>query len=127
MADEIAVELSYPRLPENPTRVRIELIDVRAADDLLIEYDFERDGWVIRQEPVVERGCFLEPAGEPQEVAFVEAWGLESSDDNSEEHSEANDVQLVDDTAHKAYGEIDTAEDWEDALRACVRILARRR
>jgi hypothetical protein len=38
----------------------------------------------------------------------------------------AEDIQLVDDAAHKAYGGIDTVEDWEQALEACRRILTRK-
>lgn len=56
--------LWYPRSEGNEELVRVSLYDVRAADDLLIGYDFERDGWVISRDDSPER-----------EVAFIESWG----------------------------------------------------
>lgn len=55
--------LWYPRVDDNASSVAVSLYDVRAADDLRISYDFERDGWSIArgEKPDVE-------------VAFVPAW-----------------------------------------------------
>lgn len=67
--------LWYPRSNERK-HVTIELIDVRAADDLRIEYDFDRDGYVIKQQRWA--GCTKPFESldyeEWVEVAFIEAW-----------------------------------------------------
>lgn len=55
--------LWYPRNPGEDQRIRVSLYDVRAADDLLISYDFERDGWSIARDDEPER-----------EVSFIRAW-----------------------------------------------------
>lgn len=75
--DVVAVDLWYPRQEERPKAIEVGLVDVRAADDIRIEYDFSRDGWVIKQ---ATRFCW--PAGgecDPnwKEVAFVQAWALD--------------------------------------------------
>lgn len=75
--ERIVVDLFYPR--NNPIKaVQIELSDIRAADDILIEYDFDRDGWVIKQAQVFEWEAD-DDVCDPQwkEVAFIEAWGSE--------------------------------------------------
>lgn len=56
--------------------IEVELIDVRAADNIRISYDFDRDGYVIKQ---AARAPF-DKDGEDQdedwaEVAFIKAWG----------------------------------------------------
>ena len=69
------VYLEYPRVEENEDTIRVELIDVRAADGIIIQYDFERDGWVISQKKLIEHdGCWSEPTGELVEMAFIQAW-----------------------------------------------------
>lgn len=75
----IMVDLEYPRIEENPDRIQINLIDIRAADSIRIGYDFERDGWIIEQ-----ASKFSWPIGDKtgpdwQEVAFVKAWGREKN------------------------------------------------
>jgi len=64
--------LWYPRNPGEDRVIRVSLYDVRAADDLLIGYDFERDGWTIARDDEPDR-----------EVAFIRAWADlgETSDD----------------------------------------------
>ncbi len=53
---------------------------VRAADDLVISFDFERNGWVIKMEPSVldEHGELeatpIDEQEPPEEVAFVPAF-----------------------------------------------------
>jgi hypothetical protein len=37
-----------PRTENEPTEIRVGLVDVRAADDIVIDYDFERNGYRIR-------------------------------------------------------------------------------
>jgi hypothetical protein len=76
--DALHVDIWYPRT-DNPIKaIEVGLMDVRAADDIRIEYDFVRDGWVIKQAQVFEWGADKEIC-DPQwkEVAFVEAWASE--------------------------------------------------
>ena len=76
------VELFYPRVDGNARAVEVGLTDVRAADSLRIEYDFERDGWSIKQ-----ASKFGWDAGDTvcdpdwQEVAFVQAWARQKDTD----------------------------------------------
>lgn len=55
--------LWYPRNQGEDRQIRVSLYDVRAADDLVIGYDFDRDGWTIARDSNPDR-----------EVAFVRAW-----------------------------------------------------
>lgn len=71
----LSVGLAYPRCEENPNEVFIELVDVRAADGILIRYDFQRDGWVILQASRFEWEEDEEIDEDWQEVAFIQAWG----------------------------------------------------
>lgn len=71
------VGLEYPR-NSDIKYIRVGLMDVRAADDILIEYDFERDGWVIKQAQVFQWDVNDERCDpEWKEVAFVQAWASE--------------------------------------------------
>jgi hypothetical protein len=66
----VEVTLCYPRQDDSQIqKVRVCLSDVRAADFITIEYDFERDGWVIKKDATNESG---ESADGEKEVAFVE-------------------------------------------------------
>lgn len=70
---EFVVSLWYPQRDGAETAtVTVDLMDVRAARDIKIRYDFDRDGYVISAQ-----------SGEPNEmtsetpyteVAFVAAW-----------------------------------------------------
>ena len=78
----IYVSIEYPRVEDSKAkRVNVGLMDVRAADDILIEYDFERDGYVIKQ-----ASKFVWPGDDGvcdpdwQEVAFVQAWAREDKE-----------------------------------------------
>ena len=77
MITEHCVDLWYPRLTERtedqPTVIRVGLVDVRAADDILIDFDFDRNGYRIRME--TGRDPNGEETRETQlvEVAFVPA------------------------------------------------------
>lgn len=74
----VSVELWYPRVDDSKVNeVQVGLCDVRAADDIRISYDFERDGWVVKQQLFWE-GPNDEPVDDVDhwyEVAFVQAWG----------------------------------------------------
>ena len=69
-------EIWYPGLPGAPqTYLTVGLMHVRAADDIRVSYDLQRDGWVIEQAQVFEWAAddsVCDP--EWKEVAFVEAW-----------------------------------------------------
>lgn len=78
--------LWYPRNDgerdqEQPQEIEIELVDVRAADSILVSYDFDRDGYVIKQ---ASRFCWnsedLVCDADWQEVAFIKAWQREDLD-----------------------------------------------
>ncbi len=77
------VDLWYPRVddpdrtPDHPVAVVVGLCDVRAADSIRIEYDFDRDGYVIKQATVFE-WVNSDGACDPgwKEVAFIRAWQL---------------------------------------------------
>ena len=64
------VEFFYPRTPNHVKTIEIGLEDVRAADNIRVSYDFERDGWKIEQ---ASRDMVDDE--DWQEVAFVHAWG----------------------------------------------------
>ena len=49
-----SVQLWYPRNEGSADTIEIELSDVRAADSLQVSYDFDRDGWVIKQASIFE-------------------------------------------------------------------------
>jgi len=77
--DELHIDLWYPALSGNRVRAFvIGLMDVRAADNIRVSYDFERDGWKIEQ-----ASTFAWDMGDEvcdpdwQEVAFVQAWARE--------------------------------------------------
>ena len=74
---EARAELWYPRSegPDNVDRVRVSLYDVRAANDLVIQYDFDRDGYSIQQPTIHEWPIDSDSHDEGLvEVAFVAAW-----------------------------------------------------
>lgn len=69
------VHLWYPGVNNNPQALQIALIHVRAADDIQVSYDFERDGWVIKQASVFSWDEDDASCDEDwQEVAFIQAW-----------------------------------------------------
>jgi len=77
-ADALYAHLWYPRSDETATYFQLGLMDVRAADDIRISYDFERDGWIIEQASTFEWELGDEVCDPDwQEVAFVKAWGRE--------------------------------------------------
>ena len=82
------VDWMYPDIyaGENPRSVlRIGLYHVRAADDIEIEYDGERDGYVIYRTVTTGHveysvGCY-EPIEKRKELAFIPAWDEEEAED----------------------------------------------
>lgn len=72
--DIIGIDLFYPGTADQCHTVQIGLCAVRAADDIRVTYDFERDGWAILQEVGIEHDGYREATGEWAEVAFVGAW-----------------------------------------------------
>jgi len=78
--DTLMVDLWYPRVEGELTKISIGLVDVRAADDIQVSYDFERDGWVIKQASVFEWEADDAVCDQDwREVAFVKAWGREKT------------------------------------------------
>ena len=82
MSRQIRAELWYPRTdaPEAVDTVRISLMDVRAANDLVIRYDFDRDGYSIQQPTIHEWHDGHDHDDHDEglvEVAFVPAWASE--------------------------------------------------
>ena len=72
--DTLTVELMYPRSNE-VNKVLIGLCDVRASDGILVEYDFDRDGWSIKQASTFSWDAndgVCDP--DYQEVAFIQSW-----------------------------------------------------
>lgn len=77
--DELYVTLLYPRTYQIK-KVVVDLLDVRAADSITIQYDFDRDGWSITREIHIEHESWTEETGEIVEVAFIPAWTLKESE-----------------------------------------------
>jgi hypothetical protein len=72
------VDLVYPR-DDDVKGVLIGLCDIRAADPIVVEYDFDRDGWVILQNFNYDKDITVDSPPEDcrddwREVAFVKAW-----------------------------------------------------
>lgn len=88
------IDFWYPRNEGNQKRIVVSLLDVRAANDISITYDFERDGWVISSDMVdtdkeytdEEWAALPDVEGHPgtkdlipkelYEVAFIPSWPL---------------------------------------------------
>ena len=73
MNDITHIALAYPR-DSNIKRIQIGLLDVRAADDIQIEYDYDRDGWIIKQDEYESRDGIIYAVLDWKEVAFIPAW-----------------------------------------------------
>jgi len=71
--DHVSVDLWYPG-HSSINAIHVGLMHVRAADDIRIEYDFHRNGWVIKQ---ASRFMWMPGSDRDagwKEVAFVQAW-----------------------------------------------------
>ena len=79
--DTSTIDLWYPRIAP-VQHIEVGLMDVRAADNIRITYDFERDGYSIQQ---ARRFAWSgdDPVCDPdwQEVAFVQAWARAETDE----------------------------------------------
>ena len=76
------VELMYPEVGSNFKKIEVGLCDVRAADSIQIEYDFDRDGYSIKQASKFswdadDKIC----DADWQEVAFIKAWGRKNEEE----------------------------------------------
>mgnify|MGYP003421207567 CR=1 FL=1 len=78
-AETLIAELWYPRT--RPMKfVEVGLCDIRAADNIRVSYDFERDGWKIEQASNFSRSAEDQERDEDwAEVAFIKAWARETS------------------------------------------------
>ena len=73
--DTFEFEFFYPRSPKTVKFLEVGLSDVRAADNIRISYDFDRDGWKIEQARVFSwdgDDTICDPQW--KEVALVRAW-----------------------------------------------------
>lgn len=79
IGDTACLDIWYPRIREIKY-IQVGLIDVRAADDIRISYDFCRDGWKIEQASRFSWNIDDE-ACDPdwQEVAFIKSWGRQET------------------------------------------------
>jgi hypothetical protein len=78
----VHIEVNYPRNNKIDT-IEIGMCEVRAADDIRIKYDFERDGWVILQSRSyhqIDENSY-DYAEEWIESAFCPAWKYELSEE----------------------------------------------
>lgn len=78
--DCLHIDLSYPRGAGHVKAIQVGLMDVRAADSIQVSYDFERDGWVIKRQFYIEHDEWMEPVGDWQEAAFIQAWASPKPD-----------------------------------------------
>lgn len=94
--EEIAhLELMYPNCEGNIKGIQIGLCDVRAADDIRITYDFDRDGWKIEQASIfIFENEDEEQDEDWQEVAFIKAWGREKKSLFLMEQEERNKKEI---------------------------------
>ena len=82
------IDLWYPDTPNATVRrFQVGLMDVRAADDILVSYDKERDGWKIEQASTFSWDADDEECDPDwQEVAFIKAWAREKPGHDSNGH-----------------------------------------
>lgn len=72
------IDIWYPR-SSTVKAIQVGLMDVRAADSIRLEYDFDRDGWIVKQAQVFEweeNDSVCDPQW--KEVAFVRAWASDT-------------------------------------------------
>jgi hypothetical protein len=75
IGDTIHLDLWHPREEGAPSKLELGLVDDHPVDSLLVEYDFDRDGWSIRQASQFPGPVDDTHGLEWAEVAFVKAWG----------------------------------------------------
>jgi len=75
--ETLCVDFWYPRSDDAAKFIQIGLIDVRAADDIRVSYDFDRDGYLIEQPTATEEQFIEDGDWRWREVAFVPSWAPE--------------------------------------------------
>lgn len=80
--DELHINLIYPGTPgTHINKFVIGLCAVRAADDIRISYDMDRDGWRIEQASKFKWDADDDVCDPDwQEVAFIQAWAREADE-----------------------------------------------
>ena len=93
--EAIQVDLWYPRNDGAVPNIIISLMDVRAANDITISYDFDRDGWSIKSnlhdpdnpwwenKTQEEINVLQEKPEVLTEVAFIPSWPLKGVTDET--------------------------------------------
>jgi hypothetical protein len=79
------IDWLYPEIydRDKQSTLRIGMCHTRAADDIRIKYDSERDGWVIEQSSTFAWDCEDPVMDEDwQEAAFVQAWAREKEQED---------------------------------------------
>lgn len=83
-AGHLGVEMWYPERDDKgmgQSEIHIGLMDIRAADSILVRYDYNRDGWMILQASVFEWDIDDEKCDPGwKEAAFIPAWQFESQE-----------------------------------------------
>ena len=74
--DKAVFDFIYPRQGNRPTKIEVGLEDVRAADTIEIEFDFDRNGYVIRMDETKDGDGMMETLQEKIEVAFIPSWNI---------------------------------------------------
>ena len=78
--EELHIDLWYANIEDTEIKsLVIGLMDVRATDGIKVEYDFARDGWVIKQASKFGWSgddSVCDP--DWQEVAFIQSWARET-------------------------------------------------
>lgn len=91
--DTACLDIWYPEQRE-VKYVQVGLMAVRAADNIRISYDFDRNGWRIEQASRhgwSGRDNVCDP--DWQEVAFVEAWGRAETREQEDERIRAFEAE----------------------------------
>lgn len=88
--DELSVEITYPQITKSGvTKIYIDQESVRATDGIRLQYDYERDGWIIEQ---ASRFAWRadDNVCDPdwREVAFIQSWAREESEDEQKNRLE---------------------------------------
>jgi len=78
--------LQWPRI-RDAKYIVASLCDTRAADEIRISYDFDRDGWKIEQPQRANWDADAPDAGDPKwlEVAFIKAWASNKDKEECEQ------------------------------------------
>ena len=64
----------YPDIYNAKHWLTVSLMHTRAADDLHIRFDSERDGWVITMDRTRDGEGYMETIVDKEQMAFIPAW-----------------------------------------------------